>query len=93
MIYCTSVGFADSISPSIQNNALQAGGFAAIAAPLSLEELAPNSLAGALHRGLLLQGISLMASAFDLSPLLLPGDILQQLVTTVVHAVKGESAN
>lgn len=78
------------MSPSIQQNALQAGGFGAIAAPLSLEELSPNSLAGLLHRGLLLQGISLMAGAFDLSPMLLPGPLLQQLIETVVDTVKGE---
>lgn len=81
--------YADAISPSIQHIALQAGGFAAIAAQLALDELSADSMAGCLHRGLALQGISLMASAFDLSPMLLPGPMLQQLITAVIDTVQG----
>uniref|UniRef100_A0A383VTA8 Uncharacterized protein n=1 Tax=Tetradesmus obliquus TaxID=3088 RepID=A0A383VTA8_TETOB len=73
-------GAADAISESIQQMALQAGGFAAIAAPLQQEELAPGTLAGGLFRGLLLQGLCLMAAAFDLSPWRLPGQVLSQLL-------------
>ncbi|WIA13954.1 hypothetical protein OEZ85_002523 [Tetradesmus obliquus] len=73
-------GAADAISESIQQMALQAGGFAAIAAPLQQEELAPGTLAGGLFRGLLLQGLCLMAAAFDLSPWRLPGTVLTQLL-------------
>jgi hypothetical protein len=80
---------ADAISESIQQTALQAGGFAAVAAPLQQEELAAGTLAGGLYRGLLLQGVCLMAAAFDLSPWRLPGPVLQQLLDLMVAVVAG----
>lgn len=89
LLPCVCGGFADAISSSIQQNALQAGGFAAIAAPLAQEELAAGTLAGGLFRGLLLQGLCLMAAAFDLSPWTLPAVVLQQLVDLLVTAVEG----
>ncbi|KAF6258720.1 hypothetical protein COO60DRAFT_1701205 [Scenedesmus sp. NREL 46B-D3] len=80
-------GAADAICEGIQQVALQAGGFAAVAAPLEQEELAVGTLAGGLFRGLLLQGVCLMAAAFDLSPWRLPGPVLQQLLDLVVAVV------
>jgi hypothetical protein len=88
-MFAASFCFADAISESIQQTALQAGGFAAIAAPLQQEELAAGTLAGGLYRGLLLQGVCLMAAAFDLSPWRLPGQVLQQLLDLVVAVVAG----
>lgn len=84
-----SAVLADAICEGIQQVALQAGGFAAVAAPLEQEELAVGTLAGGLFRGLLLQGVCLMAAAFDLSPWRLPGPVLQQLLDLVVAVVAG----
>ncbi|KAF8066207.1 LIP1P [Scenedesmus sp. PABB004] len=80
---------ADALSSSIQEKAMRAGGFAALAAPLAREELAGGTLAGGLVRGLLLQGCCLMCLAFDPSPWRLPGALLDQLVELLVETVQG----
>lgn len=45
----------DAMQDSCQERAMRAGGFAACGAVLALDELAGSTLAGSLHRGLLLQ--------------------------------------
>jgi hypothetical protein len=52
---CCLCNVSDALSSSIQEAAMRAGGFAALSASLALEELSGNTLAGGLHRGLMLQ--------------------------------------
>jgi hypothetical protein len=72
---------------------MRAGGFDAALTPLAFEELTGGSLAGALHRGLLLQAVSLCVAAFDVSPWHRPEALVNSLVQLIVRTVEGACAH